>query len=451
MKRKIARFLLSGIFCIPALGQNPQLPSLPSAPQPQTAPASPASPQAPGEPLTLQEAENLAIKNNPQISIAKLLTLAQHQVVREARSYEMPSVTGALTAVEPHDGSRITAGGLNNPIIFERASGGVTIGQVITDFGRTRNLVATEQWREHARTQDERATAAEITLAVDRAFYDALTAQGTLEVARQTVEARQTTVDQVQALAAAKLKSDLDLSFAKVNLAQAQLLLLDTENRVTETLSGLNALLGFEKQRQFRLIDPASALAPPPGNPEGLVAQALQSRPDLAALNEQWTASQHFARAEHDLRLPTISALAAYGGAPVRDDRLQSWYGAAGVNVSIPLFNGFLFSARAQAASFQSDALHEQVRDLRDRISRDVRTTALQAATSYQRVAVAGQLLQQANMALDLAQTRYKLGLGSIVELSQAQLQQTEASIDSTAARYQSLSAMALLNYQTGK
>ncbi|HKD77878.1 MAG TPA: TolC family protein, partial [Ktedonobacterales bacterium] len=168
--------------------------------------------------LTLHDAEQLAVKNNPQISVAKLLTLAQHQLTRETRSAELPLAAANLTAVDAHEGTRITAGVLNNPSVFQRAGAGVTIGQLITDFGRTQNLVASAGLREKAQQQSELATTADVTLEVDRAFYAALSAQAELLVAQQTVNARQITADQVQALAKNKLRSDLDLSFANVNL-----------------------------------------------------------------------------------------------------------------------------------------------------------------------------------------------------------------------------------------
>jgi outer membrane protein len=403
--------------------------------------------------LTLHDAEQLAIKNNPQISVARLLTFAQHQVVRESRSAELPTATGNLTAVGAHENTRLTAGALNNSSVFNRAAGGVTVGQLISDFGRTHNLVAAESLREQAQKQTEQATAADIVLATDQAFYAALAAQAQLLVAQQTVDTRQTTADQVQALANAKLRSDLDLSFANVNLAQAKLLLLDAQNRKDAAFTDLNEILGFEKQTTYVLIDEtAKALTPPPANAEDLVQDAFRSRPDLAAIDDNWQAALRFARAEHDLNRPTISALAATGGTPVRADQIaSSWYGAAGVNLSIPLFNGFLFSARAREADYRASALQQQVRDLRDKIARDVRVTWLQSNTAYQRVSVAAQLLQQANLALDLAQTRYKLGLSSIVELSQAQLQQTDAQIGSTNARYEYLSTLSALTFQAGK
>src|SRR5579872_7301445 len=137
--------------------------------------------------LTLHQAEELALKNNPQISVSKLLALAQGQVVREVRSVELPQVTADLTAVDARDGTRLTAGGLNNPILYERAAGGVSVGQLITDFGRTHNLVASAQLQEKAQQSSQTATANDIILAVDQAFYHALSAQALVKVAQGTL------------------------------------------------------------------------------------------------------------------------------------------------------------------------------------------------------------------------------------------------------------------------
>jgi outer membrane protein len=408
---------------------------------------------APGNPLALSQAEQIALKNNPRIAVARLLALAQGQVTREVRSAQLPFLTGNLTAVEPHENSRITAGALNNPIVYQRAAGGVTLSQLITDFGRTHNLVATAQLRALAELSTQSATAADVTLAVDQAFYRALGSQAVLKVALETVAARQDTADQVSALTNAKLKSTLDLSFANVNLAQAKLLLLDAQNASQEALASLNALMGEERPMAYTLVDETpTAPTPAPEDPEPLVGLALQSRPDLISLNQQFAAAQKFSAAEHDLWRPTVSALGTVGGTPVRTDQItSSWFGAVGVNVSVPLFNGFLYSARAKEADLRANAADQQVLELRQIIARDVRTTVLQAQSNFQRIYVNQQLLNQANLAFDLAQTRYKMGLSSIVELSQAQLAQTDAEIGYASARYAYQGSLAAIRYQTGQ
>jgi outer membrane protein len=136
----------------------------------------------------------------------------------------------------------------------------------------------------------------------------------------------------------------------------------------------------------------------------------------------------------------------------VRADQIaSSWYGAVGANVSIPIFNGFLFSARAREADYRANAAQEEVRNLRELIARDVRTSVLSAQAAFQRIDVTRQLRDQSNLALDLAQTRYKLGLSGIVELSQAQLAQTQGEIAYANARYAYQTALAELRFQTGQ
>jgi outer membrane protein len=403
--------------------------------------------------LTLAEAEKMALAHNPNISIAHLLQLAQGQVTREVRAGDMPDAAAIFTAVGAHDNSRITAGALNNPIVYNRAAGGLTVRQLITDFGRTRNLVKNAQSTAQAQVDTERATFEDMTLAVDTAFYQALTAQSVLKVAQQTLATRQATGEQVGALTQQKLRSTLDLSLADVQVSQAKLLVLDAQNSAQAAMANLNAVLGSEADQAYDLVDetpvnPQDA----PTNTEELVQLAFRQRPDLAALGERSLAAKQFASAEHDLMRPTISALASAGGTPVRADQIQSsWYGAAGANISIPVFNGFEYSARAKEADLRAQAASEQVRSLRDTIARDVRSAVLNAQIAFQRIGVTRQLLDQANTSLELAQARYKVGLSGIVDLTQAQLAQTEAEISYTNSRFAYQAALAAIRFQTGR
>jgi len=424
-------------------------PAYPSAAAPQTANGASMT-------LTLSQAEALAIKNNPQISVARLIALASQQVVREARSDLWPTATGDLTGVDSQAGSRLTAGMLNNPVIYERAAAGVMVTQLITDFGRTTNLVSSANYAAKAENQNAVATKQQILLAVNKAFYGALQTQAILTVAQQTVDERQTIADQVEALYKSKLKSELDFSFASVNLAQAKLLLLDAQNNENAALATLSMVLGFSGLQNFQLAEETSPMAAPPGNVDDLIAEAFADRPEILSLQYQYQSARKFQTAERDLLFPSIRAMGAVGDTPLGNPvvapnpgALSNTYGAVGANVEIPLFNGFLYTARAREANLRAQATQERLVDLRNLISRDVRTSWLNASTAFQRLAVTQQLLQQANLALDLAQSRYKLGLGSIVELSQAQLQQTQAQISYAQAGYDYRLSLAVLTYET--
>lgn len=404
--------------------------------------------------LTIKQAEQLALKNNPQISVARLTALASQQVTRETRSALWPTAVADFTGVDSND-RRISAGGLDNPIIFERAAVGATVSQLITDFGRTQNLISSANLAAKAQNENAIATQEQIRLATDQAFYNALQAHSVTRVARETVNARQTVADQIQALFNSKLKSQLDLSFANVNLAQAKLLLLDAQNNENAAYATLAAVLGFPTLQNFEIVEDTTPLTSPAANVDDLISQAFNNRPELIALNYEYQAARKFQTAERDLLFPSMRALGAVGDVPAGNPNVApetaafaNWYGAVGANIEIPIFNGFLYTARAREADLRAQATNERLRDLRDTVSRDVRTSWLNANTAYQRLAVAQQLLEQSNLALNLAQTRYQLGLSSIVELGQAQLQQTQAEIGNAQASYDYRLAQAVLRFE---
>jgi len=423
-------FLFASITFV-SLSVPAQTPPPPSSPPPG------ATASGTGTPLSLQQAEAIAIKNNPQITIGKLRALAAQQNVREVRSALLPTAYLSLTAVDSNPGSRITAGLLNNPTVYPRAAGGASVTQLVTDFGRTTNLLSSSQYGAKAEDQNAAATRADILLVVDQAFYNSLETNALVTVAEQTVNARQALVDKIQALTNAKLKSDIDLSFSKVELARAKLLLLEAQNNYQISLAALSAILGYSDEQNFQLIEETTPINAPPDDVAPLIQQAIQQRPEIKALQFQVESAQKFGSAEHDLSRPTVNALGAVGEAPVRDDHIPNWYGAVGVNINIPVFNGFLYNARAKAADLQTEVQRQSLLDTRNNIARDVRNAWEDTHRAFERLAVTQQLREQADLSMSLAQARYNLGLGSIVELTQGELEKTQADIEDTDAKFQ--------------
>jgi outer membrane protein len=415
------------------------------------APAAQLVPSGTTSALTLQQAEAIALRNNPQITIGKLRALVAQQFVREQRSALLPNAYLGLTGVDSNPGTRIAAGFLNNPIVFPRAAGGVTVGQLITDFGRTTNLLSSSQYGAKAEDESAAATRLHIILAVDKAFYNLLETEALVKVAQETVSARQLVVDKIQALTSAKLKSEIDLSFAKVDKARAELFLLETRNNHGASLASLSAILGYPDHQNFQLVEENTGIAPPPMDVNPLIVEAIQRRPEIAALKSEVESAQKSASAEHDLWRPTVTALGVVGQAPVRDNSIPSWWGAVGVNVNIPVFNGFLFNARAKTADLQTDINRQSLLDFQNNLARDVRDAWQDSNRSFERLSVTQQLREQADLALDLAQSRYNLGLSSIIEFSQAELQKTEANIADTDAKYQYRLSEIVLAYTTGQ
>ena len=403
-----------------------------------------------GRQLTLEEAEAIAFRSNPEITVGKLQALEAREFVRETRSALLPQANLSVTGVTSNPGTRISAGYLTNPTVYPRAAAGASVSQLITDFGRTQNLLSSSEFAAKAADQNAMATKQQIVLAADEAFYNTLDTKALLHVAEETVKERQLRVDQVQALTNAKLKSELDLSFVKVDLARAKLLLLDAQNNYDASLSTLSAVLGYPDRQDFAAIEPADEIQPPAPDAVPLIQQALEQRPEVQSLADEVSAATKFSKAEHDLWRPTVNALGVVGLAPVRDDHVSNWYGAVGVNINIPVFNGFLFNARAKTADLETEVKRKRLQDLEDNVARDVRNSWLETGKAYERLSVTKQLREQASLALELAEARYRLGLGTIVEYSQAELAKTDADLQDTDAHYQYFLSQILLAYEMG-
>jgi outer membrane protein len=400
--------------------------------------------------LTLQQAEEMAVKNHPQVQAAQNeVNYANQQIVINRAAY-YPDVTGNVTGSQGNDLSRIGAGDLTASRLFDREAQGVIVRQLVTDSGRTSNLVASARLQAQAAAQNSQATRYTVLLDVNRAYFDVLRAQAEVKVAEQTVSARQLLDNQVTELARNKLRSQLDVSFADVNVSEAKLLLLRAQDSVQVALAGLGRALGSDQPANYQLSD--EPLPPsPPATSDALVNQAIDNRPELAALRASRDAAHKFEDAEKDLSRPTVSAIAVGGYTPyINTGPIPAEYEGIGANVSIPIFNGHLFSARREAAYQRALEAEQRLRDQQQQISRDVRVAWASANDAYQRIDVTAQFLRQATLALQLAQGRYDLGLASIVELTQAQLNVTAAAIENLSAKYDYQTQYSALQYTIG-
>ncbi|MBJ6725793.1 TolC family protein [Geomesophilobacter sediminis] len=400
--------------------------------------------------LNLAKTKEMALQNNPVLSAALLNVAAALQVPTEYRAAYLPTVQGNVTGVLADSGSRLAAGGLNNPVLYDRVAAGLSVNQLVTDFGRTRELIDMAKLRADAQKASAEQTRADVLLVAGQAYFDVLRAQAVLRVARKTVAARQYLVDQVTALAENKLKTDLDVSFANVNLGDANVLLVQAENGFKAAQAQLAAVLGLPGDTAFTL---AEEPMPPPSTDQtdALIRRALEHRPELKRLRLEVAADEKFVDAEHALKYPTLGIAGAAGVVPFGQSQVQDRYGAIGFNLNVPIFNGGLFKAREEKARLEAQASQQHLDEEAIKLARDVRLAWLDEKTAYDRVALSEKILKQAQIAFDLALSRYNLGLSSIVELSQSQLNLTTAQIAFASAKYDFQIKRLNVAYQTGE
>jgi len=405
------------------------------------------------ETLTLADACRLALQNHPNLRAARLLTQAEAEGVNIARSSYFPQVNGSAVRAFADPGTRIGApGGINDPTVIDRGSLGIGVSQLITDFGRTANLISSSKLRLQAQQDRTALTAETVVLNATRAYFGVLGANALMRVAEETQHSRRALLDQVSALRNSRLRSDLDLSIAEQGLSDANLLLLRARTAIGEANATLAEALGLPSVREFALTE-TSDTTPPPGDLEGLLAEAAIHNPDLQAIKAQAGAARKLATAEHAAKFPTVSAVGYVGTTPQQDaaQTIHSNYAAGGLTLDVPLFTGGRLSSRAHQASLQADALDEAYDERRNVLTRDVSITYGDTQTAFQNISVTDELRRNAETTLDLTQTRYNIGKSSIVDLNQAQLAATQAEIVHTEALYAYRIQSAQLAYETGR
>ena len=421
--------------------------------QPVTPPS--GSMTLPGLPvrLTLQQAEDYALAHQPMLAASQLRALAETQRVYEARSQFFPQIQADAVAVKSDENSsRMAANpGITNPTILTRQSDGGLISQLITDFGRTYFL--TTSARSNALSAAERTEFARQNLLfrVDQAYYSTQGAQALLEVANQTVSTNEVLLQRVKAMAGAELKSSLDVDFQQVNTSQAKLLQLQAQARLQEAFAELSASLGLGGKVDFTLA-PTELDPLPPDEAGPLISEAWAHRPDILSARAERDSAVRFAKAETAAHYPVISAQGGLGINPgtVNKD-LPANYGAAGVTVSVPVFTGGLLTARAREAALRAQAAEKDLAEVETEAACDVYNALVDARTSYDAIAVSQELLDSAQQAFKLAQSRYQVGASSIVELSQADLQEIQAEITAATSRFDYQVRRRALDFQMGK
>jgi outer membrane protein len=403
--------------------------------------------------LTLAQVQAIALQRHPDIRLRDFDVAAAQQAVNVAKAPFLPQVNGtAVTTLAP-PGTRISAypNGINSPTVLQRGALGVGVSQYITDFGRTGDLV-------HAAELDLRAQAASSTasrdlvlLNVTEAYYEVLRANALLLVAEQTQRERRTFLRQVTALQHAGLRSTLDVAIAERDLSTADQLVLQARNQRDDTWASLTEAMGSSSELRYTLEAPKT-LPPLPPSVDSLLDTAYRVNPTLANLQAEVGAAQSRAAAAKQLRAPSVYAYGYAGVTPLRDsfEPLNPSYEAFGVELNVPIFSGGALSAERKQAADAALAAAAAVEAQRNTLARDVRIAYDGVQTAHGNIGVTDHYLSTARSALALTRARYRIGLNSIVDLSEAQLSETQAAIARTNATYDYIVKDAALAYATG-
>ena len=408
-----------------------------------------------GAVLSMHQAIALALEKHPVIASAQHSLRAGEARTEQARAPLYPQVGASVLG---------TAGSLRSNA-FLRPSGsliqpnqtdftvGVNVSQLLYDFGQTSARIAANQFAAQALGEDVATQKADVVVNVQRAYYDGLKRQRLVQIAEETVREREVIQHQVDLLYQQQLKAKLDLDLVQVELSTAEVDLIRAKNDLKASYARLNNTMGVTGLNEYTLEDATASVAET--RPlDSLLAISVDKRPEMLAVRERIHAAEQRIHAANDQRFPTIQAVGSAGDtehlAGLPNLREGGWWGA-GVALSVPLFTGYLIENQVEEANEQYQEAQSDAQNLEQTIRLEVTNAFLAVQTLTQQIKAIAVLVNQTKEALQLAQQRYRLGLSSIVEVTQGEVAVTSAETKLAETQYEEKAAEALLAYTIGE
>jgi len=416
--------------------------------------AQPPAPPAELPKLALQQAIQTALEKHPALQSTEFAVQGAEARFNQAKAPYYPQVGGA--AVQTNGSLRANA--LFNPsgsLIEPNRSDfsvGVAASQRVYDFGQTASRVDAQRSDKARIEKDAMTRRAEVVVGVERAYFTVLKRKRLVEIAEQTFREREVIKQQVDVLYRNQLKSKLDLGLVLVQLSDAEFLVIRARNDLTAAFADLNNAMGVEEPAAYSLEE-IPVTVESPRTLDGLVVEAMDKRPELLALKERIQTAEHRIRAANNTNFPTFQVVGSAGDTEHISNRpnLQEggWWAVGGI-VSVPIFTGFLIQNQVAEATAQQREVQAVYRAVSQNVQLQVRDSFLDVVTLIPQVKVAEEQVKIAREALSLAGQRYKLGLSSIVEVTQSEVAVTAAETRLAETQYDAKIAEARLRYAVG-
>ena len=402
---------------------------LAAAPAAAQAPAAASAPSAPRI-LSLDEALQIGLSRQPQLRQAQASTEASRARVDQALAPLLPQVSGTASWQRSTSEERASLAGIgvgSSSGSRDLYSVGATGKLLVWDFGQTSGRWRAAQALAAGQSQSERATRAGVALGIRTTYFDAVAAKALAAVARDTLDNTQRHLEQVRAFVEVGTRPPVDLAQERTNVANARVRLIQAENTYATARVQVEQAIGASDLGPWEIAD--ESLPPVPGEeaaPEPLLAEALAARPELAALSEQLRGQELTVRALQGGYGPSVGVSAGptwAGDAP--SDLSYGWNTA--VTLTWPLFQGGATRAQVREARANATAIDAQVEQLRQSVRLELEQARLGVRAAQATLGAAQEAAQAAGERLTLAEGRYQTGVGSLLELADAQLALTTA------------------------
>ncbi|MBI3891651.1 MAG: TolC family protein [Candidatus Wallbacteria bacterium] len=395
-----------------------------------TAPALAASPS-----LTILEAVALAEQNHPRIAGMQARVTGVEARRREVRGDGLPRVELQAVHVEGLSGSKGAGLGVqgivSSPLIADNAAG-VNVWQRLYDSGEIRNRKRSLSYQaDSARTETE-ATRRQVGLDAVRAFVEVLKQDALLSIYRDLLRDRQAFATQAESFLRAGLRTGIDASLAKIQVARARGLISGTTNRRDQARTALQRALGEASSDRGGTAAASRALTPPRYEPPAIPAldtllQTAQSRPEIVAARQSVEAARADIRAVRATRDPQVVGFLSGGAANTSRSPDGDLEWAGGVAVKLPIDVSSVYGERIAQGEAKLHEAEARLRDVEQQVALEVQQAGADLENLRQQQEVDREEIQQASSALKVSDSQYRAGLGTFLDRLQAENAVVEA------------------------
>ncbi len=387
-----------------------------------------------GDSLTLEQAIALALENHPSLRASEANVQSASSGLTQAESGYYPSLSASASFVR-NDGAFVF-----NPSFPPRTqtynsyTTGFQVQQTIFDFGKTIEKVSANSRFLDAAVSDDQATRQSVMANTALAYFGLVQAVQVAQVNQEAVDQAARHLAEAQAFYTVGKRAKFDVTKAEVDLANANVALITARNQMRlaevqlENSMGVHSPNGYAVRGEFSVEPFALSL-------DTVKAITLQERPEVVSAAARVEASRALVSSAWDQNLPTLSATGSWTWSNFDLPTLYPRW-SAGFTLTLPIFQGFGIAAQTDQARANADAAQANLDVLKESVLLESEQNYLSLKEADERLAATAKLVQQAQENLTLAERQYAAGVGTALEVTDAQLSLSNARITRIQALY---------------
>jgi outer membrane protein TolC len=393
--------------------------------------ATPGSLSPTGKLLTIEDAVMIGLENHPRIKSSGERIGSQQAILGQQMAAYYPTVS--LSNLYRTSQVTTAAGGSN---ANEAWSSIANFNYTLYNFGKREGNVQASRDTLDATKQDYQTTRQDIILQIKQSYYVYLAAQALVKVRQETVRSRELLVRQAQGFYEVGTRARIDVARAEANLYTARADLIVVENAVKIAWVTLRNAMGLSRLPEQPVAEDSPEVVLSMNLAEARNA-AFRARTELKSFDAQKRASDQLIAVARRGHLPDLNFDVSYGRRNISDDKddngrtlntfpLQPTW-AVGLSLNIPIFDGFRTTNRVEETLHNYYNVKAQEEDRRQQIALEVEQSYLRVVETQERILANESAAKAAKENLDLAQGRYQVGVGSIIEITDAETLYTDA------------------------